>query len=293
MNRSLSRLNIFFLNLISRLPFWFLYLLADLLYIIIFYVVRYRRTVTQSNLSNAFPEKSSAERRKIEKKYYHFLADLIVESLKMNSLSAEEVRLRCRLTNPEEVQRHYNDGRSVLLASGHYANWEWGNLALALGFDEKLFVIFKPLTDNAFGEYLNRMRSRFGAIMVPMKLTLRKIVELKNEKYMFGFASDQTPTRHESQYFTNFLNQPTAVFLGLEKISKTTRHPIVFLHIDRIKRGYYEYTFTTLIEDPSSTREHEITDLHTQKLEEIIRRKPELWLWSHKRWKFKPEEINH
>ena len=293
MNRSLPGLNIFFLNLISRLPFWLLYLFADLLYIIIFYFVRYRRTVTQSNLSNAFPEKSPTERRAIEKKYYHFLADLIVESLKMNSLSAEEVRARCRLNNAEEVHKHYNEGRSVLLASGHYANWEWGNLALALGFDEKLFVIFKPLTDSAFGEYLNKMRSRFGAIMVPMKLTLRKIVELKNEKYMFGFASDQTPTRHESQYFTNFLNQPTAVFLGLEKISKTTNHPIVFLHIDRVKRGYYEYNFTTLVDDPSSTGEHEITDLHTQKLEQIIRRKPELWLWSHKRWKFKPEEINH
>lgn len=290
MDRSLSRLKIFSLNLLSRFPLWLLYILSDMLYVIVFYVAGYRRKVTQSNLANAFPEKSQAERNTIEKKYYRFLADLIVESLKMNSMSAEELRKRCRLNNPEEVQRHYDQGRSVLLASGHYANWEWGNQALALGFDEKLLVIFKPLTDQVFGDYLNQMRSRFGAIMVPMKLTLRKIVELKNEKYMFGFASDQTPTRHESQYFTSFLNQPTAVFLGLEKISKTTNHPVVFLHIDRVKRGFYEYTFTTLVENPSSTSEHEITDLHTQKLEQIIRRKPELWLWSHRRWKFKPEE---
>lgn len=292
MNRSLSGLNIFLLNLISRLPFRLIYIFADLLYVILFYIIRYRRKVTQSNLLNAFPEKSLLERKAIEKKYYRFLADIIVESLKMNSMSAEEVHLRCHLNNPEEVQRHYDQGRSVLLASGHYANWEWGNLALALGFNEPLLVIFKPLTDQAFGEYLNKMRSRFGAIMVPMKLTLRKVIEMKGKKYMFGFASDQTPARHESQYFTNFLNQPTAVFLGLEKISKTTNHPIVFLHIDRVKRGFYEYNFTTLVEDPSSTAEYEITDLHTQKLEQIIRRKPELWLWSHKRWKFKPEEIN-
>ena len=292
MNKSLSGLNIFFLNLISRLPFWLLYIFADLLFLVIFHVLRYRRKVTQSNLANAFPEKSLVERKSIERRYYRFLADMIVESLKMNSMTAEEVRLRCRMKNPEEVQRHYNEGRSVLLASGHYANWEWGNLALALGFQEKLLVIFKPLTDKSFGEYLNKMRSRFGAIMVPMKLTLRKIVELKNDKYMFGFASDQTPTRHESQYFTNFLNQPTAVFLGLEKIAKTTNHPVVFLHIDRVGRGFYEYTFTTLVEDPSSTSEYEITKLHTNTLEQIIRRKPELWLWSHRRWKFTPEEIN-
>ena len=292
MNKSLTGLSIFFLNLISRLPFRLLYIFADLLYVGLFHIIRYRRKVTQSNLANAFPEKSVQERNLIEKKYYRYLADMIMESLKMSSISQEEVQNRCRLINPEEVQRHYDHGRSVLLASGHYANWEWANLVLALGFQEKLFVIFKPLTDKIFGDHLNKLRSRFGAIMVPMKLTLRKIVELKNQKYMFGFASDQTPTRHESQYFTSFLNQPTAVFLGLEKISKTTNQPVVFLNIYRIKRGHYEYTFTTLVEDPSATAEYEITNLHTQKLEEIIRRKPELWLWSHKRWKFTPQELN-
>lgn len=292
MNKSLSGLSTFLLNFISRLPFWMLYLLADLLFFIVFYIIGYRRKVTKTNLANAFPEKSEQERKLIEKKYYRFLADMIMESLKMNSLTTEEINSHCRLTNPEEIQRHYDRGHSVLLASGHYANWEWANLVLALGFKEKLLVIFKPLTDKKFGEYLNKMRSRFGAIMVPMKHTLRKIVEIKKEKYMFGFASDQTPARHESQYFTNFLNQPTAVFLGLEKIAKTTNNPVVFLHIDRLKRGYYTYTFTTLVEDPSVTSEYEITDLHTHKLEQIIRRKPELWLWSHKRWKFKPHEIN-
>jgi KDO2-lipid IV(A) lauroyltransferase len=293
MNKSLSGLSTFFLNLISRLPFWMLYLLADLLFFIVFYVAGYRRKVTRDNLANAFPEKSDGERKQIERKYYRFLADMIMESLKMNSMHSREVHSRCRLKNPQEIERHYQLGRSVLLASGHYANWEWANLVLALGFKEPLFVIFKPLTDKHFGDYLNKMRSRFGAIMVPMKHTLRKIVELKNKKYMFGFASDQTPTRHESQYFTSFLNQPTAVFLGLEKIAKTTKNPVVFLHIDRVKRGYYDYTFTTLVEDPAETSEYEITDLHTRKLEEIIRRKPELWLWSHRRWKFTPEEINH
>ncbi|WP_026898336.1 lysophospholipid acyltransferase family protein [Daejeonella oryzae] len=290
--KSLFRLASFFLHLISLLPFWLLYVFADILFVILYYLTAYRRKVTQSNLKNAFPEKSESERNLIERKYYRFLADNILESIKMKSMSADDIRKRCKVHNPEEVNKHLDNGKAVLLATGHYANWEWGNLIIALTFPEKLFVIYKPLSNKNFDTFINKMRAKFGAVMVPMRLTLRKIVELKSEKYLFGFASDQTPTRHESQYFTTFLNQPTAVFLGLEKIAKTTNNPVVFTHINRLKRGYYEYTFTTLVEHPKLTAEHEITNLHTQKLEQIIKQKPELWLWSHRRWKFRPEDIS-
>lgn len=292
MKTSLSRLNTFLLSLISYLPFWLLYLLADLVFIVLFYFIKYRRKVTQSNLANAFPEKSNEERSQIERKFYRFLGDMIVESLKMNSISEKDILARCHITNPELVQGYLDQGHSVLLATGHYGNWEWGNLFMPLRFDEKMVVIYKPLSDKNFGEYLNRMRSRFGTEMIPMKLTMRKIIEMKNEKYMVGFASDQTPTRHESKYFTDFLNQPTAVFLGLEKIAKATNHPVVFVQTERPRRGYYQYTFITIAEDPSVTSEYQITDLNAQKLEQVIRRRPELWLWSHKRWKFTPQEIN-
>ena len=292
MNKSLSRLNTFLLALVSHLPFWLLYLLADFVFVVLFYVIKYRRKVTQTNLANAFPEKSDHERKQIERKFYRFLADMIMESLKMNSISAQDILARCHITNPELLQGYFDRGDSVLLATGHYGNWEWGNLFMPLSFNEKMVVIYKPLSDKTFGGYLNKMRSRFGAIMIPMKLTLRKIIEMKNEKYMVGFASDQTPTRHESKYFTDFLNQPTAVFLGLEKIAKATNHPVVFVQTERPRRGFYKYTFFTIAQEPSLTSEYEITDLTTQILEQIIRRRPELWLWSHKRWKFTPQEIN-
>ena len=273
------------------MPFWLLYLFADFLFLILYYVAAYRRKVTQSNLLNAFPEKTSKERSLIERNFYRFLADNVLESLKMRSMSAEDIRKHCIITNPEEVNKHLLKGKAVLFATGHYANWEWGNLILALTFKEKLFVIYKPLSNKYFDSVLNKIRSRFGAIMVPMKSTLRKIAELKNEVYLFAFATDQTPTRHESQYFTGFLNQSTAVFLGLEKIAKITNNPIVYIHINRVKRGYYEYIFTTLIEEPKLTKEYEITNLHTLKLERIINQQPELWLWSHRRWKFSQEDI--
>jgi Kdo2-lipid IVA lauroyltransferase/acyltransferase len=289
--KSLFGLTAFFLYLLSLLPFWLLYVFADLLFVVLYYVTSYRRKVTKSNLKNAFPQKTVEERQLIEKNFYRFLADNILESLKMRSMSAESIRRHCKINNPDEVTKHFEKGKAVLLATGHYANWEWGNLILSLTFREKLFVIYKPLSDKNFDVSLNKMRSKFGAIMVPMKATLRRIAELKNQSYLFAFAGDQTPTRHESQYFISFLNQPTAVFLGVEKIAKTTNNPVVYLHINRLKRGFYEYTFTTLVEEPNLTREYEITNLHTRKLEQIIEQKPELWLWSHRRWKFSPEDI--
>jgi len=201
------------------------------------------------------------------------------------------MRKRFKFVNTDEVEKHLANGKSVLLTGGHYANWEWGNLAINLYFNNTALVIYKPLGNRYIGDLINKMRSRFGTIMVPMKLTLRKIAEHKNSLYLAIFVSDQTPTKHESQYFTTFLNQPTSVFLGIEKIAKTTGNPVVFCNVDKVKRGYYEATFVTLFENPKQTSEHEITEAHTKMLEGYIKAKPELWLWSHKRWKFKPEDI--
>jgi len=243
------------------------------------------------NLRNAFPEKSEAELEIIEKKFFRFLCDNILESFKMLTISRESMKKRFKVLNPEEVDQYFNKGRSVLITGGHYANWEWGNLAINLYLKGAAMVIYKPLGNGDFGNLMNQMRSRFGTTMVPMKSTLRKIAEYRNKLYVMAFVSDQTPTKHESQYFTSFLNQPTSVFLGIEKIAKSTDNPVVFFYIDRVKRGYYEATFTTLFQQPKDTCEYEITEAHTKMLEQYIQAKPELWLWSHKRWKFKPEDI--
>jgi len=244
------------------------------------------------NLRNAFPEKSELELKAIEKKFFHFLCDNILESFKMLTISKESIKKRVKVRNPEEIEQYFAEGRSVLLTGGHYANWEWGNLAISLVIKEHpAMVIYKPLGNAHFGDLMNQMRSRFGTVMVPMKSTLRKIAEYKNKLYLMVLVGDQTPTRHETQYFTTFLNQPTSVFLGIEKIAKTTGNPVIYFVIDKVKRGYYEATFTTLIKCPKETVGHEITEAHTKMLEDYIKAKPELWLWSHKRWKFKPEDI--
>ncbi len=291
MNKLLFSVIAAVIHLVSLLPFRVLYLLSDVLFVVLYYVVRYRRTVVKENLRNSFPEKTDAELEQIEKKHYRYLADLIVESVKMRSISSQEMLRRFRYVNFEKLDPYFKANRPVIAVTGHYGNWEWGAPSLALVNPYPSLVVYKPQTDKRFENLINRMRSRFGSVMVPMKLTLRKVLEYKNRPNMLVLVGDQTPPREESQFFTEFLNQPTAIFLGVEKIARLTNNPVVYFHIDRIKRGYYQATMKMLFEDPKDTAEHEITRAHTLELERIITRKPELWLWTHKRWKFKPEDI--
>lgn len=276
--------------LISLLPFSALYILSDVICFFLHYVVQYRKGVVSENLRNSFPDKSPTELKAIERKFYSFLSDMIVENIKMRTMSAKEAKKRLKLLNPEVALNYLENDRSVIFASSHYANWEWGIYSLSLMTNKPSLIIYKPLSNKYFGDIYNKMRTRFGSIMVPMKLTFRKIIEYKDRTHSSVFLADQTPARSESNYFINFLNQPTLVFKGIEKIAKKTNYPIIFCHIDRLKRGYYCATFTDLITEPNLYAENEITNIHNQFLEKIIHEKPELWLWSHKRWKHKPHD---
>jgi len=293
MNNFLFSLVSFLLKLISLLPFRILYILSDTLFFFIYYIFKYRRNVVQTNLNNAFPEKSRDERVAIETRFYRFLADTIVESIKSISITKKELKERYQFENLKDITKHLTAGRSVIAVSGHYGNWEWGPLGIPFELDCDILVVYKPLSDQKFDHFINSIRSRFGTIMIPMKQTLRKVAEYKNKPHVMVLVGDQTPTREESQYFTSFLNQPTAVFLGVEKIAVRTNNPIIYFSIKRIKRGYYKSYVKPLIDNPKDCSEYEITDAHTKELEDLIIEKPEFWLWSHKRWKFKPEDIKH
>src|ERR1700733_8781899 len=286
--KGLSRLGTYFLYLVSLLPFWFLYLVADLLFVILYYIIRYRRNVVQENLCNSFPEKSEEERAVIEKKYFKYMADLMIETIKSISMSAKSVHKRMVCTNPELVDHYFSQGKSILAAAGHYGNWEMACLSFGFLTDHKRMIVYKPQSNEVFTDFFNKTRSRFGATMISMRQTLRKVIEYKNELTFTVLASDQTPTREDSKYFTTFLNQPTAVFLGIEKLTKVIDCVVIFYKIDLIKRGYYTYTFVPLVEEPKQTKPYEITEIHVKYLDSIIKEKPEYWLWSHRRWKIKP-----
>lgn len=279
----------FFVYVISLLPFWALYVLSDVLYVLLYHVFGYRKAVVYENLYNAFPEKTDRERREIARKFYRFLPDLIVEAIKMRSISGEEVKKRIAVYQIEELERHLRAGKGVVGVSAHYANWELGIHLLNQITDKPVLIIYKPLHNKAVDSVFNAIRSRFGATMVPMKQTLRKIVAHKHMPHISMLVADQTPMHHDSDYFISFLNQETLVYTGAERIAKMMDFPVVFCHMDRVKRGYYSCTFTTLVENPSTVPGHGITDIHNKFTEDIIRRKPELWLWSHRRWKRKPK----
>jgi len=288
----LSRLGTFFLYLLSLLPFWFLYLIADIVFIILYYIKGYRRKVVQENLRNSFPEKTEQERADIERKYYHYMADLMLETVKSVSMSRRSVEKRMYCTNPEILEHYFGQGKSIIAAAGHYCNWEMACLSFGFLTDKKRMIVYKPQSNEVFTDFFNRTRSRFGATMISMRQTLRKMIEFKNELTFTVLASDQTPTLQDAKHFVTFLNQPTAVFLGIEKLTKVVNSVVIFYRIDLVKRGHYTYTFVPLVEEPEKTKPFEITGIHVRYLESLIREKPEYWLWSHRRWKIKPEDVH-
>ena len=290
--RLLSRLGTFFLYLVSLLPFWFLYLISDVLFFVLYYITGYRRKVVQENLRNSFPEKSEEERRLIEKKYFKYLADLVMETIKLISISAKEAQRRMYTANLDLMEHYFSQGKSIIAVTAHYGNWEMAAVSFGFQTDERRVIVYKPLSNAIFNDFFNKTRSRFGTVMISMKQSLRNMIEHRKELSFIVLASDQTPTRGDATYFTTFLNQPTAVFLGGEKLTKVLDAVVVFYRIDLVKRGYYRATLVPIAEDPKQTEPYEITDMHVKYLESMIREKPENWLWSHRRWKVKPEDVH-
>jgi KDO2-lipid IV(A) lauroyltransferase len=278
------------LYLLSLLPFSILYVISDILYFTLYHLSKYRRHIVDENLRNAFPQKSVKERALITKQYYHHLADLIVESVKLFSMSQKEVKKRMIVHNPEVITEGFKNGQSVIGVLGHYGNWELGALRFSQLFKEPRIIVYKRLSNGFFDERLKQVRSKFGATLVEMKGAMRMLVEHRNEKTVTVLVGDQTPARAEISYYTTFLNQPTAVFLGVEKLAKLTNSEVVFCDVRRISRGHYECTFVPMFSKPKATLEYEITNAHVRYLEEVILSAPQYWLWSHRRWKFKPEE---
>lgn len=278
------------LYLVSLLPWWLLFKISDLLYYILRYFIGYRKNVIEENLRNAFPEKTAEERKQIKEKYYRYLADLLVESVKLFTITPEEAAKRVHMPNPELIKGYFAEGKSVIGVLGHYGNWEMTALSFSLLFEEQRIIVYKPLSSSVADETVKNMRSRFGATLIPMNQIARQLISLKKTRTMTVLVSDQTPPQATTQHFAQFLNQPTAVFLGVEKLAIATNSVIVFCDIRRLGRGQYVCEFVPLFENPKETLPYEITDGHVSYLEKVIREKPEYWLWSHRRWKFKPTE---
>ncbi len=269
---------------ISFLPFWWLYRLSDFLFVVLYYLVGYRRKVVQQNLRNSFPEKSAAELQSIERKYYRYLCDLIVETVKSLSISPKTLRKRLTFKNFEVFEQYFQQKRSIIIAMGHWGNWELGGARFAIEPVHKLYVIYHPLHNKYFDKLVYKMRSRLGNGLYPMAGAIRGMIRDKAEVTATAFIADQTPSPQDA-YWMDFLNQDTAVFTGTGKIANKMNYPVVYAGVKRVRRGYYEISLEDLVPNPAAVDPETIVAIFTQRLEKDIREMPETWLWSHRRWK--------
>ena len=274
--------------LITLLPLRVLYLFSDLFYLVLYYLAGYRRKVVAANLRNAFPEKSEDERRKIERRFYRHLCDLIVETLKATHMSPGQISRRFAVRDLSGVDRLYREGKSVIALCSHYNNWEWFS-AVQLATPFRILTIYKPLTNKYFDQFILRLRTQYGTWASPMQNILRDLLKFRNEKIltMSGFIADQTPPPDEHAYWTTFLNQETGFFRGAGKLAVKYDMTVIFVNISKIKRGYYEVSYKLITEHPREEAPDFITSRYAEMLEAVIREKPEYWLWSHRRWKYK------
>lgn len=280
---------LFILKLFSRMPFRVLYAISDLLYFPLYYVVRYRRRIVRRNLAESFPEKSQKEIRQIEKQFYHFFIDVLLESSKLLTISFDEIQRRAYFKNLDLISAELEAGRDVSVFIGHYANWEWICTAgLQLGKQTHLVQIYHQLSNKYMERIVLYLRERFGNKSVLRHETVRYIINASKEgrRLCIGFIADQSPKRREAKHFLSFLNHNIPVLTGTEKLVKHFGHTAFYLSAKRIRRGFYEYELSPLCDDPKSLPDYELTRLYFERLERDIRHQPELYLWTHNRFKY-------
>ncbi|EGK01939.1 lysophospholipid acyltransferase family protein [Dysgonomonas gadei] len=295
MSRLLYYILYVWMYLHALLPFRVLYILSDILYFFVYKIAGYRLKVVRHNLEASFPEKTKHERLTIEREFYHHFCDYFVETLKLLHISDEEMQRRMQFNNVEQIKELMKDGNSALMYLGHYCNWEWVT-SINLDFKEEgkvLGEIYKPLKNKAMDELFLKIRSRFGSLAISKQDTFRVIVKLRNEgqQTLIGFMADQTPAWRNIHYWTPFLNQDTPVFTGVERIAKQTGFAVVYLDMEKIKRGYYKATVRLITDNPREEPENNITETYIRAMEKTILRNPAYWLWTHKRWKRTREEV--
>lgn len=271
---------------LGKLPYKVQFLFSDLVRWVLYGVVRYRREVVRTNLRNSFPEKSEQERKQIERAFYKHLADVFIETLSLASVSEHQIRQRMKYLNMDDLMR-WTGGRSWISAMAHYGSWEYTtNFDLYKTHDNAL-AVYRPLTNKGADRFYHRIRSRFGVIPIAMHDVGREMMRRKRENSHVTLAliADQTPGWPEIQNWTLFLGQWTPFFMGMEKLALKFHMPVVFLDVHKVRRGYYEARFDLIYDGDEAVAEGEITRRYAERLEQMIRTRPELWMWSHRRWK--------
>lgn len=274
---------------LAHLPLSVLYVLGRGMYVLMAYVVRYRKRVVLENLRNSFPEKSAAEIDRLARRFYWHFAQVMVETIKLAAMPAGELKKRVLFRNPEVLERHFAAGRTVLGLSSHAGNWEWVLTSGAVWLSAHADGVYKPLSNPFFEHFLYRLRTRTGAGLIPMRDTLRDMLQRKGEVRVVSMLSDQAAGPEDRPYWTTFMNQEAGFYTSNERLAGRFRCPVVYVSIRRLRRGYYEIVLTELYDGdaPLEPNTFPITAAFVQQLEQDIRLHPADYLWTHRRWKHK------
>ena len=274
----------------SLLPLRVHYVLSDIIFSILYGLFGYRKKVVRENLRTSFPEKSEDELRKIERGFYHFLCDYLVESVKLMTISRENLK------GTELLEQCIQEGQSCALYLGHYCNWEWvTSLPLWFSSTTQCGQIYHPIENEAFDRLFLHLRQRLNALCIPMQDTLRKVLEFRRngQPVVIGYISDQKPHWVNIHHWVDFLHHDTPVLTGTERIVRKMNHAVFYLDMRRVRRGYYEAELKLITRHPQEVKgEYGLTDIYYRMLEQNIKQAPEFWLWSHKRWARTREEFN-
>ncbi len=282
---------------VSLLPFWLLYLIADASFLIIYYIIRYRRKIVRHNLATSFPEYDDRRRNTIERQFYRWLCDYAVETVKLLSISNKQLLRHIEFKGTEEIEQCFDRGQDCAGILGHYCNWEWLS-ATGLFFhrypEAVMGLIYHPLYNDAFDRLFLDIRSAHGGHCVPKQDILRHLLNFRraDRRTLFGYISDQSPRWKDIHLFLPFLNHETPVFTGGERIMRKMNNAVFFLDMERPRRGKYICTFKLITAEPAALPENEVTIRFFQMLEKSIRRQPAFYLWTHNRWKRTKEEFD-
>lgn len=272
----------------SLLPFSILYGFSWILYVLLNYVIGYRRKVIYNNLKNSFPEKSEKEIKEIQKKFYKNFSDYLVETLKTLSISIEELNKRHTFTNIELFRKYELEGRDIMMMAGHVFNWEWFVSTGPNIQTPTTVAVYHKVKNEFWNHQVNKIRGKFGTVQLDMKKTPRFMMGTPNDgSHAYLFVADQSPKKSAIHFDLEFLNQATPVFVGFDKIAIKKNMAVLYCKMVKIKQGYYHTTFEEIKPDGEKFEDMEIVQKFFNKLENTIKENPDNWLWSHKRWKYK------
>ena len=273
--------------LFSKLPLRILYWLSDFIFVILYFVVGYRKKVVFQNLKNSFPEKSDSELKIIRKKFYHNFCDYLVETLKSFTITSHELRVRVQYLNQDIFHEAKAENKNVILLAGHIFNWEWFNAFATVVPQEKSFPVYRKVQSSFWEQKVKEIRNRFGNHALEAKEVIRHIFKNANDgNSVYMFVADQTPHVSEVTYGLNFLHQKTPAFVGYDKLSTRMDLAFVYCEMKKVKRGYYQINSYRIEPDGEKFEEYEVVKKFHKMLETTINKRPDNYLWSHRRWKY-------